>query len=205
MASLYALRLARAPVPRFARLLSTTTRAAAAADAGPAATYREFRHKNESDEKLRARLLYQSRYRGTLESDLLLSTFASVHLPHMTRSQLETYDRFLLEEDWDIYYWATQEQPPAAPVEEVCSASPAEAEVPPTTSTEDEYKREPAEGEWGRIAGNFKAGQRGVPERWRGSELLRLLREHVREKSMGEGKGGMSARPLLFSEGTEKD
>ena len=34
----------------------------------------------------------------------------------MTRAQLEEYDRFLDENDWDIYYWATQ-TPPATPVE----------------------------------------------------------------------------------------
>ncbi|OIW30045.1 hypothetical protein CONLIGDRAFT_661544 [Coniochaeta ligniaria NRRL 30616] len=38
---------------------------------------------------IRARLLYQSRKRGTLESDLLLSTFASQHLDSISRAQLE--------------------------------------------------------------------------------------------------------------------
>ena len=53
----------------------------------------------------------QSRKRGTLESDLLLSTFADAYLPSMTREQMAEYDRFLDENDWDIYYWATQEPP----------------------------------------------------------------------------------------------
>lgn len=120
----------------------------------------------------------------------------------MTRPQLEAYDAFLLEEDWDIYYWATQDHP-AVP-----SPAPAEVRAPPpepANSTADQYARKPAEGEWGPIAGNLRAGFRGVPDRWRDSEVLRLLREHVRERSVGEGKGGMAARPKLFGEGTEKD
>jgi succinate dehydrogenase flavin-adding protein (antitoxin of CptAB toxin-antitoxin module) len=47
----------------------------------------------------------QSRKRGILESDLLLSTFADVYLREMTVEQLQEYDRFLDENDWDIYYW----------------------------------------------------------------------------------------------------
>jgi len=43
-----------------------------------------------------------------LESDLLLSTFADAHLARMTPAQLASYDRFLDENDWDIYYWTTQ-------------------------------------------------------------------------------------------------
>lgn len=40
-----------------------------------------------------------------------MSTFADAHLNKMTKEQLEQYDRFLDENDWDIYYWATQEPP----------------------------------------------------------------------------------------------
>ncbi|KAI6116249.1 mitochondrial protein [Pisolithus sp. B1] len=57
---------------------------------------------NESIDTMRARLVYQSRKRGTLESDLLLSTFA----------QLSEYDKLLDESDWDIYYWATCNRTP---------------------------------------------------------------------------------------------
>lgn len=62
---------------------------------------------NESTETKRARLLYQSRKRGILESDLLLSKFAKIYLPTLNREQLEEYDDLLNEQDWDIYYWAT--------------------------------------------------------------------------------------------------
>jgi succinate dehydrogenase assembly factor 2 len=50
---------------------------------------------NETLETTRARLLYQSRKRGTLESDLLLSTFARDHLPTMSEAELKAYDKVL--------------------------------------------------------------------------------------------------------------
>ncbi|KAG1862464.1 Flavinator of succinate dehydrogenase-domain-containing protein [Suillus tomentosus] len=66
----------------------------------------------ESKETLRARLVYQSRKRGTLESDLLLSTFARDHLRQMDETELKEYDKLLDEPDWDIYYWATEGRTP---------------------------------------------------------------------------------------------
>jgi len=67
---------------------------------------------NETVETLRARLVYQSRKRGTLESDLLLSTFARDHLGAMTEVELKEYDKLLDEADWDIYYWASDKRTP---------------------------------------------------------------------------------------------
>ncbi|ETW78027.1 hypothetical protein HETIRDRAFT_325273 [Heterobasidion irregulare TC 32-1] len=67
---------------------------------------------NESIETTRARLIYQSRKRGTLESDLLLSTFAQEKLSAMGASELHEYDKLLDEPDWDIYYWATGKRTP---------------------------------------------------------------------------------------------
>lgn len=55
-----------------------------------------------------ARLVYQSRKRGILESDLLLSRFAKKHLKTFSEVDLDEYDKLLDEPDWDIYYWATQ-------------------------------------------------------------------------------------------------
>ncbi|KAG2353507.1 Flavinator of succinate dehydrogenase-domain-containing protein [Suillus spraguei] len=66
----------------------------------------------ESKETLHARLVYQSRKRGTLESDLLLSTFARDHLRQMDETELKEYDKLLDEPDWDIYYWATGSRTP---------------------------------------------------------------------------------------------
>ncbi|KAI5963558.1 emi5 [Candida pseudojiufengensis] len=56
----------------------------------------------------RARLVYQSRKRGILESDLLLSRFAKKYLNQMSMEELDEYDKLLDEADWDIYYWATK-------------------------------------------------------------------------------------------------
>lgn len=71
---------------------------------------------NEDTETQRARLLYQSRKRGMLENDLILSTFAARHLASFNAEQLQQYDRLinLPSNDWDIYYWATgaRETPP---------------------------------------------------------------------------------------------
>lgn len=67
---------------------------------------------NESVETLRARLVYQSRKRGTLENDLLLSTFAQERLNQMEHHELEEYDSLLNEPDWDIYYWSTGKRVP---------------------------------------------------------------------------------------------
>ncbi|QLL34385.1 hypothetical protein HG536_0G02460 [Torulaspora globosa] len=62
----------------------------------------------ESLDKKRARLIYQSRKRGILETDLLLSRFAAKYLKHMSEKELDEYDELLDELDWDIYYWATK-------------------------------------------------------------------------------------------------
>jgi len=51
---------------------------------------------NEAPETLRARLVYQSRKRGTLESDLLLSTFARDQLPKMGVEEMREYDKVCL-------------------------------------------------------------------------------------------------------------
>ena len=48
---------------------------------------------NEPVEQLKARLVYQSRKRGTLESDLLLSTFARDNLATMNEAELKEYDK----------------------------------------------------------------------------------------------------------------
>ncbi|KAH9941784.1 DUF339-domain-containing protein [Epithele typhae] len=68
----------------------------------------------EPVEQMRARLVYQSRKRGTLESDLLLSTFARERLGGMGEGELKEFDRLMDEPDWDIYYWATGKKAPPA-------------------------------------------------------------------------------------------
>ncbi|CAG8530357.1 1140_t:CDS:1 [Racocetra persica] len=66
---------------------------------------------HEAIEQKRARLLYQSRKRGILETDLLLSTFAKRFLNEFTESELKEYDELLNMPDWDIYYFVTDKKP----------------------------------------------------------------------------------------------
>lgn len=62
---------------------------------------------------LNFRLLYQSRKRGMLENDLLLSTFAAKFLKAMNADQIEMYDTLINKpsNDWDIYNWALGSKP----------------------------------------------------------------------------------------------
>ncbi|KAK2806827.1 hypothetical protein FQN50_005689 [Emmonsiellopsis sp. PD_5] len=130
----------------------------------------------------------QSRKRGTLESDLLLSTFASQNLPSMSASQLEEFDKFLDENDWDIYYWATQEpEDPATTTNAEVAAASGEVKDTPT----DTWKNGAAKsGEWAQTVGAFKPAYRPVPQRWEESEILARLRQHVRDRSAGGEQSG---------------
>lgn len=67
-----------------------------------------LKREGESLETMRKRLTYQSRKRGILETDLLMSRFAKKYLSSFDRGMLEEYDKLLDELDWDIYYWATE-------------------------------------------------------------------------------------------------
>jgi antitoxin CptB len=59
----------------------------------------------------RKRLLYQSRYRGRLESDLLLGGFAARHLPSLSAAQLDRYEALLEESDHDLLAWISGQHP----------------------------------------------------------------------------------------------
>jgi len=124
----------------------------------------------------------QSRKRGTLESDLLLSTFADANLASMTRQQLDHFDRFLDENDWDIYYWATQEPTPTS-MEYAEGAGPGLAT--PSAQGKAASPNPPSSGEWAQTVGTFKPAYRPVPQRWKNSEILSLLRKHVKDRSAG--------------------
>ncbi|KAJ2811460.1 Succinate dehydrogenase assembly factor 2 mitochondrial [Coemansia furcata] len=65
----------------------------------------------EDTHTMRRRLLYQMRKRGILETDLLLSTFASEHLANLEHAELVELDSLLSNIDWDIFYWATNKTP----------------------------------------------------------------------------------------------
>lgn len=47
----------------------------------------------EDAETMRARLVYQTRKRGTLETDLILSTFAKEYLPTMGEDEMRQFDK----------------------------------------------------------------------------------------------------------------
>lgn len=149
----------------------------------------------------------QSRKRGTLESDLLMSTFADAHLKEMTPSQMAQYDLFLDENDWDIYYWATQEPTPtsretaegAGPGPKGATSNALGTDKPspvaqgtnpgkqtgPELETDAWRNGQPRSGEWAQTVGTFKPAYRPVPVRWRNSEILAMLRRHVISRSAG--------------------
>ncbi|KAJ3326859.1 succinate dehydrogenase assembly factor 2 [Gonapodya sp. JEL0774] len=66
---------------------------------------------DESDDTMRARLIYMCRKRGIKETDLLLSTFAKKYLAGFDRERLQEFDDLMEENDWDIFYWATGARP----------------------------------------------------------------------------------------------
>lgn len=53
----------------------------------------------------RKRLLYRSRYRGCLESDLLFGGFADQYLMTLDARQLDRFEALLAESDPDLLAW----------------------------------------------------------------------------------------------------
>ena len=108
----------------------------------------------------------------------------------MTTKQLQQYDLFLDENDWDIYYWATQEPAPTSH-ETAEGGGPAfstpNAQGQPMDKSETDAWRQgaPRSGEWAQTVGTFKPAYRPVPQRWKNSEILSMLRRHVIERSAG--------------------
>ncbi|KAI2630150.1 Flavinator of succinate dehydrogenase-domain-containing protein [Xylaria nigripes] len=208
-------------------------------------TIEPLRRVGEDEKTMRARLVYQSRKRGILETDLLLSTFADEYLPTMSQEQMAEYDLFLDENDWDIYYWATQEEPATltssstssstSTIDTSSAAYGSSEEAATATETAEQTNtakantsttstggspltgehadakayatnspsqtapppRTPYAGEWAQTVGTFKPAYRPVPARWRDSNILKLVREHVRARS--GAKGGMAFMPALRS------
>ena len=52
--------------------------------------------------------MYNSRKRGILETDLLLSSWADKNLEILDLKSLKEYEILLHENDWNIYYWLTK-------------------------------------------------------------------------------------------------
>ncbi|MBI1272856.1 MAG: succinate dehydrogenase assembly factor 2 [Alphaproteobacteria bacterium] len=53
----------------------------------------------------RERLRFRSWHRGTKEMDLILGTFADLHIHTLSERQLDEYEELLLESDPDLYNW----------------------------------------------------------------------------------------------------
>ncbi|KAG0652894.1 Succinate dehydrogenase assembly factor [Hyphodiscus hymeniophilus] len=177
-----------------------------------------LRRTGEDPNTTRARLLCmryaadQSRKRGTLESDLLMSTFAEAHLREMSPAQMAQYDLFLDENDWDIYYWATQEPSPTS-METAEGSGPTTAspvaqgtdlgkQTGPESKNDEGKHVKPSSGEWAQTVGTFKPAYRPVPARWRNSEILAMLKRHVVSRSAGgihEGQAEVSGEGLSQS------
>lgn len=67
--------------------------------------------KPEADETRRRRLRFRSHHRGTLEADLLLGSFADLHVAGFTADQLDRYEALLEANDPDIMAWFFGRQP----------------------------------------------------------------------------------------------
>ena len=169
--------------------------------------YRHFESLNQFRALTLSATADQSRKRGTLESDLLLSTFADANLARMTLKQLEQYDLFLDENDWDIYYWATQEPSPTS--RETAEGSGSD-KATSTAQGINKVEKKPGSdawmdnpsGEWAQTVGRFKPAYRPVPARWKNSEILAMLRKHVVDRSAGgvhDADAGVKGKELAQS------
>lgn len=119
----------------------------------------------------------------------------------MDAALLHEYDRFLDENDWDIYYWTTQSAPAAAgggmegPAQgqdqdqgESTRSAPAEAVQPAGFG-------EGPVGEWVQTVGRVREPYRPPPSRWSGSEILGMLRAHVKGRAVGGEVRGIGRMP----------
>ena len=61
-------------------------------------------------ETRRKRLLYQSLHRGCKETDMILGNFAIAHLDKLSDDEIDLYENFINEKDWDIYAWVIGSQ-----------------------------------------------------------------------------------------------
>ena len=65
----------------------------------------------ENDEARRKRMIYRSKQRGWLEADLLMGSWASINVPHLTEEELDEYELLLKEETIDIYNYISAKDP----------------------------------------------------------------------------------------------
>ena len=62
-------------------------------------------------ETKRKRLRFRSWHRGTRESDLLLGSFADLHVAAFDEGQLDRFAALIENNDPDIYNWMTGREP----------------------------------------------------------------------------------------------
>ncbi len=65
----------------------------------------------ETTENRRKRLKFRAWHRGTRELDLLLGSFADIHLPVFTVDQLDQFERIIENSDPDLYNWVSGLEP----------------------------------------------------------------------------------------------
>lgn len=66
---------------------------------------------DELDINRRKRMIYRSKQRGWLEADLLMGSWAAIHVPHLSNEELDEYEILLQEETIDIYNYISKKDP----------------------------------------------------------------------------------------------
>lgn len=61
------------------------------------------------------RLRYQSWHRGCKETDVVLGNYCDAHLEGLSDAELDLYESFLEEDDYDIWQWIAYDKQPAKP------------------------------------------------------------------------------------------
>lgn len=56
-------------------------------------------------ENIRKKMIFRSWHRGTREMDLIMGSFANIHVPQMRQEELALYDELLQNSDPDLYNW----------------------------------------------------------------------------------------------------
>lgn len=59
----------------------------------------------------RKKIIYRATYRGFKEADIVLSRFAKAHVPTMSVSEMDEFERLLMQPDHDLYDWIIGAQP----------------------------------------------------------------------------------------------
>ena len=58
------------------------------------------------------RLRYQSWHRGCKETDVVLGNYCDAHLEGLSDEELDLYEAFLEEDDYDIWQWIAYDKQP---------------------------------------------------------------------------------------------